>query len=586
LAQLVELLAQQTKMSNERSRPSLVDGKTVGKPTAFKGEENRFPEFAKKLEDYLISIEPRLEEALEWALEQDTEITVAMVDERFGSDAIDPIPHVASVNQQFKTVLSHLTEMEAYSIVQNCSRNGLEAWRRLHRRYDPITGGRRRNLLRAIMAPQRVKIEDLGAALETWEDMVSRYNKKNTRLKQAELPDDIKCSALEAMVPEELERHLQMNAARLSKYEDMRHEIVMFFETMTGKQLRVNVKNQMPGQGGASPMEVDALIAAAASLMKGGRKGKGKGNGKQSPDVQCTHCGKKGHKATDCWSRSPGGSGGKALGRDASQPKKFEGKCHVCGKIGHKAVDCRHKGKGKTKGDGKSKGKPGGKGLRALDDAGGEEPEREGAGLDLASIDAETLRKYTVDGFLKLNYDTGAAVSAFPEEFSEGGAPTGTTLVTASGERITDMGEIRLTTRDEYNQSRRISGKVTSVHKVLMSASCVNREGKQRAWLTDTGGYLIPRDGPIAKGMDKHLERLIEKYGAKSLLPLYVEKGVYNFYLKVDKSEAISSVSTVAVGSSAGSPASKQISAVNTAVGGSSVGSPASKPPFGRQARP
>ena len=92
-------------------------------------------------------------------------------------------------------MLSLLTEMEAFSIVQISARNGLEAWRRLHRRYDPISGGRRRNLLRAVMAPQRVKLVELGTALEIWEDMVARYNKKNARMGEPELANDIKCSA-------------------------------------------------------------------------------------------------------------------------------------------------------------------------------------------------------------------------------------------------------------------------------------------------------------------------------------------------------------------------------------------------------
>ena len=40
-----------------------------------------------------------------------------------------------------KTFLARHTE-------QNCGRNGPEAWRGLYKRFDPLTGGRRRNLLR------------------------------------------------------------------------------------------------------------------------------------------------------------------------------------------------------------------------------------------------------------------------------------------------------------------------------------------------------------------------------------------------------------------------------------------------------
>ena len=104
LQQLVQVLTAQARVSNEQSRPSLLDGKTVGKPQTFKGDEARFPEFTKKLEDYLFGIEPRLEEVLEWALDQEAEITTQAVEGRFGDDLSDShVPHIGVLNQQLKT---------------------------------------------------------------------------------------------------------------------------------------------------------------------------------------------------------------------------------------------------------------------------------------------------------------------------------------------------------------------------------------------------------------------------------------------------------------------------------------------------
>ena len=64
-----------------------------------------------------------------------------MVADNFGENG-DPTEFVDGFAQvvQLKTVLTHLTEGESQSIVQ--------------KRFDPLTGGKRRNLLRAIMAPQ------------------------------------------------------------------------------------------------------------------------------------------------------------------------------------------------------------------------------------------------------------------------------------------------------------------------------------------------------------------------------------------------------------------------------------------------
>ena len=50
---------------------------------------------------------------------------------------------------------------------------------------------------------------------------------------------------------------------------------------------------------------------------------------------------------------------------------------------------------------------------------------------------------------------------------------------------------------------------------------------------------IISKNGLIAKGMEAELERLMKVHGHHTLLPLYVERGVYNFYLEVQKGEAV-----------------------------------------------
>ena len=54
------------------------------------------------------------------------------------------------------------------------SRRGLEAWPR----GVATTGGRRRNLPRAIMTPQNVHMEDVASAVQILEEMISTYSKK------------------------------------------------------------------------------------------------------------------------------------------------------------------------------------------------------------------------------------------------------------------------------------------------------------------------------------------------------------------------------------------------------------------------
>ena len=107
--------------------------------------------------------------------------------------------------------LMALTSQEANDSVANSRKNPLEAWRRLQKRYDPTTGERKRNLLRTIISPGRCSRLELQAGIERLESYVSRYEKK---LKD-KLDDEIKLAGLEALVPDELEKHLVLNSNRM-----------------------------------------------------------------------------------------------------------------------------------------------------------------------------------------------------------------------------------------------------------------------------------------------------------------------------------------------------------------------------------
>ena len=96
---------------------------------------------------------------------------------------------------------------EANDVVANSRKNPLEAWRRLQKRFDPTTGGKKRNLLRTIISPGRCSLLELQAEIERWESYGSRYEKKM----KDKLDNEIKLAGLESLVPEELEKHLIFN---------------------------------------------------------------------------------------------------------------------------------------------------------------------------------------------------------------------------------------------------------------------------------------------------------------------------------------------------------------------------------------
>ena len=83
---------------------------------------------------------------LEWAAEQATEITTTAIELEFlptDTNEDRGVQNLEFVSQQMHTALMGLTSYEANDTVANSRKNPLEAWRRLQKRYDPKTGGRK-----------------------------------------------------------------------------------------------------------------------------------------------------------------------------------------------------------------------------------------------------------------------------------------------------------------------------------------------------------------------------------------------------------------------------------------------------------
>ena len=165
----------------------LVDTGGIGCPSNFGSEEEKsleksFPVWQRKMQNCIVSVFPDLREPLDWAAMTAVPNTHQLVDQRFGSEA-DPTDQVTDVEDkmhQVCAVLMQVTEGEANDIVCNSSGMGLEAWRKLTRRWNPLTGSRLRNLLRHVISPGRASLTELPGALERWEEQVSKYrNSKN-----------------------------------------------------------------------------------------------------------------------------------------------------------------------------------------------------------------------------------------------------------------------------------------------------------------------------------------------------------------------------------------------------------------------
>ena len=147
------------------------------------------------------------------------------------------------------------------------------------------------------------------------------------------LDDEIKLAGLEALVLEDLEKHLILKSNRLRFFADARMEIVTYVEAKVGLRIRDSKPSDTGSRGHSDPMDVDAVDSLSS----------GEGKGSSSPRDGCCKCGGA-HVQRDCNARK--GTGKQSYGK-GKQSKSWS------------TSEQSHSGKGKSKENkGKSKGKP------------------------------------------------------------------------------------------------------------------------------------------------------------------------------------------------------------------------------------
>ena len=149
----------------------------LGRQKEFSGEEEDFQQWSKNTEAFFAGVIKESEVMLEWSAEQATEITQEAIDLEIlptKTNVDRGVPNLKFVLQQMHTALMALTGHEANDIVANSRKSPLKALRRLQKRDDPTTGGRKRN---PIISPGRSSLLELQAGIEQWESSVSRCEK-------------------------------------------------------------------------------------------------------------------------------------------------------------------------------------------------------------------------------------------------------------------------------------------------------------------------------------------------------------------------------------------------------------------------
>ena len=83
------------------------------------------------------------------------------------------------------------------------------------------------------------------------------------------MDDELKLAGLEALVPDDVEKHLMINANRLDTYDKARLEVVTYVEARTGTKMKAETLK--PGGAGSSGRAGGGRPSAGAPRPRGTR---------------------------------------------------------------------------------------------------------------------------------------------------------------------------------------------------------------------------------------------------------------------------------------------------------------------------
>ena len=106
-----------------------------------------------------------------------------------------------------------------------------------------------------------MKLLELMCAIERMEDLVRRCcGRRDAQGNVHTFAEDISMSSLDALLPDDLEKHVQLNRARLSSYGVLREEIKTYCECRGHANARSAKQKGSSHPGGDDPMEIGLFV--------------------------------------------------------------------------------------------------------------------------------------------------------------------------------------------------------------------------------------------------------------------------------------------------------------------------------------
>ena len=147
---------------------------------------------------------------------------------------------------------------------------GIKAWQRLHRKYNPRTMARGVRMLTEVIGPPKIKeLSNFETSVTTWEEKVKRL----TAQFDEKLSDNMKIAIFTNMMPGSLQDYIYIHTEKDCKYEDVREKVGAL------------VSNKVAANTGPTPMDVGDV----GEIPKGGeghRHGQGEGKGHEGRELE------------------------------------------------------------------------------------------------------------------------------------------------------------------------------------------------------------------------------------------------------------------------------------------------------------
>ena len=144
------------------------------------------------------------------------------------------------VSGELFNILTTSLEGEPLQMLYNCNFNGLEAWRRLSKRYSPTTPLRAMQLMLQIISPEKTKdLRHVQTHIDRWESKILALSRDFDE----QLSERMKAAILISTLPSELRDAILQNPDKFVEYPPTKERVIAMVEA----KLSVRSPDEMLG---------------------------------------------------------------------------------------------------------------------------------------------------------------------------------------------------------------------------------------------------------------------------------------------------------------------------------------------------